>query len=33
VLAAYRSIIARWVRQRREAKIIEAERARGVEAR
>ena len=25
VLAAYRSIVARWVRQRREAKIIEVE--------
>jgi hypothetical protein len=29
VLAAYRPIIARWCRQRREAAIIEAERARG----
>ena len=33
VIAAYRTIIARWVRQRREAQIIEVQRTRGVEAR
>jgi hypothetical protein len=29
VLAAYREVIARWVRQRREVEVIKAERARG----